>query len=66
MKLAIRLTMDGLIRALRTRAHDIADAREMRHSARVVADRTNRKAPPSPSAPHGRGQAGGADGRSGA
>lgn len=28
MKLALRLTMDGLIRALRVRAHELAEAAE--------------------------------------
>ena len=38
MRLAARLTLDGIVRALRTRAHDIADAQKLRHSSKARQD----------------------------
>lgn len=42
MKASVRLTLDGLVRALRARAHDLADAAEQGYvsSRRVGAEPT--------------------------
>ncbi len=64
MKIAMRLTLDGLIRALRTRAHDLADAREISHSDPVAAP--NRAAPRRIERSRKGRATGGAHGRTGA
>ena len=61
MRIAMKLTLDGLVRALRTRAHDIADGHEIGHSARVAGP--NREVPKRTRRPRKGPATGGGDGR---
>ena len=61
MRIAMKLTLDGLVRALKTRAHDIADEAEIGHSARVAGP--NRQVPKRMRRPRKGPATGGGDGR---